>query len=215
MRLRSVSPLLIACLIVSCASLDGNDDPRSETWVKTPGPAQAFWRRAMTPELAIKYRATKKQTFCNVYVADTLAAFFGQEIFAAVFPDGVKAPHVLFREWQANPRLVRLAPSAFSLPEIQTLADEGFLVLLAYYYNKGPSHVAFVGPAELVLFTVPVIGKLEGKSAAALDADWRPVVVQAGTYAGVTSVAYASNGWFDASPGLFETGTVRFYLVRR
>ncbi len=57
--------------------------------------------------------------------------------------------------------------------------------------------------------------KLEGRNAAALEDGWRPVVAQAGTYAGFTSIAYATTGWFTASVNLYAAGTVRFYLIRK
>ncbi len=199
----------------SCVTLDFRSGREQGAFVMTPQDSRVFWRKAMTPETARRYRATKKGTLCNIYVGDTLRRYFGADVFNRIFPHGVKSPHLMIREWRTNPALERLDPALFSLEEIQALADRGYLILLSYYYARGSSHLAFVGHSRLTLFTVPQIRKLEGKIGSALDRSWRPIVVQAGTYAGVTSIAYASNGWFTAAVNLYQAGTVRLYLVRR
>lgn len=214
MRVMIPAVILFFSSFSSCLTLDFRSGREQGAFVMTPEDSRVFWRKAMTPEIARRYRATKKGTLCNIYVGDTLRRYFGDAVFERVFPHGVKSPHLMIREWRVNPFLERLDPALFSLEEIQDLADRGYLILLSYYYARGSSHLAFVGHSRLTLFTVPRIGKLEGKIGSALDEPWRPIVVQAGTYAGVTSVAYASNGWFTAGVNLYQAGTVRFYLVR-
>ena len=92
------------------------------------------------------------------------------------------------------------------------MANNGYLIILAYYYNLGPSHVAFLGNIGLELKTIPPLARLEGKAGTELDEDWLPVVVQAGTYSGITSMVYASNGWLRSN--LFKKGTVCYYLIK-
>ena len=98
-------------------------------------------------------------------------------------------------DWVENGYLVRLDPKQFSIADIQHLANQGYLVLMAYYYPEIAGHVAFVGHSNLKMFTVPPIEGLEGRSGARLQRTWLPVMVQAGTYTGITSMVYATNGW--------------------
>lgn len=129
-------------------------------------------------------------------------------------PAEIQSPQKAYVEWQANPWLFRLKPENFSTEQIQHLADEGYVILISYFNPRGKSHLAFVGNSRLVMSTIPQIKKLEGKSASDLGSEWLPVVVQAGTYTGVTSIVYASNGWLEPKGGLFESGNVMFYLIR-
>jgi hypothetical protein len=182
-------------------------------YVKVKGDPLAFWRKVMTYDVAYRYQAINWITYCNIFLSDTIQAQLGKEVYQKVFPEGVKAPHIVYEEWKTNPELFRLEPESYTLGEIQKLADDGYLVLLAYYYNMGPSHLAFVGHRDLTFFTIPSIGKMEGESGASIDQVWLPVVVQAGTYTGITSVAFATNGWFG-SVNPYDAGLVRFYLVK-
>jgi hypothetical protein len=188
--------------------------PEAAGFVRTPLESLRFWRTVMTPAVASRYKAKGFFTQCNVFVGDTLEKYLGPEVFARVFPDGVKGPDVMYREWQESPNLRRLSPSDTSLERVQELADSGYVVLLAYFNKNGKSHLAFVGNSRLVMFTLPKIKKLEGKKITDMEASWLPVVVQAGTYTGVTSVAYASNSWLDAAIPLYESGIVMFYLIK-
>lgn len=198
----------------SCAGLDARGIQPGQRYVLIPGNSIVFWQKVMDRTTAAKYQARGYLTQCNVYLSDMIRAHLGETVWKKIFPDGLEAPDELYRDWQKNPFLQLLDPEKFDLADIQRLADRGFLVLLSYYYDSGPSHVAFVGARNLVMFTLPPIAKLEGKKGGSLDQEWLPVVVQAGTYTGVTSAAYATNGWFGSAVHPFESGIVKFYLVR-
>ena len=63
-----------------------------------------------------------------------------------------------------NDELIRLTPEEYTIEDIQTIADQGYLVLMAYYFAEVAGHVAFVGHSQLDLFTIPPITNLEGKN---------------------------------------------------
>lgn len=166
----------------------------------------------MTREVAYQYKAVNGISQCTKFVADTLDEHFGRDTFSRVFPNGVKGSNDTFLEWKDNPNLVRLSPKDYSISDIQELADSGYLVLMAYYYPEIAGHVAFVGHSDLKLFTFPAINGLEGKSGTQMQSSYFPVMVQAGTYTGVTSMVYATNGWLRNDN--FGTGIVRYYAVK-
>ena len=206
--------IAISVTLNACMSTPLTARGDSQGFIKTPGDSLHFWQTVMTPAVALKYQARGSTTYCNVFVADMIKEYFGPGIYKRVLPQGVKAPDIVYREWQSNPHLFSLDPKSYSLRKIQALADQGYVVLLAYYNSKGKSHLAFVGNSKLVMFTVPAIKKLEGKTASLLGAEWLPAVVQAGTYAGVTSVVYATNGWFSSAVNPFNAGIVKFFLIK-
>ena len=203
----------ISMILSSCVSAPWSVPHETGVYVHTPGDSLPFWQGVMTTATAVRYQARGSTTFCNVFVADTLRKYFGRETYEKAFPNGLKAPDVVYREWQSNPHLFLLDPKRYSLPQIQALADQGSLILLSYYYDKGKSHLAFVGNSRLDMFTIPPIERLEGVEASRLSPAWLPAVVQAGTYTGVTSAVYASNGWLDSPVHPFKSGIVKFYLV--
>lgn len=180
--------------------------------ISLPDAAPGFWLQAMTPEAAYKYRAVNGVSQCTRFVADMLVEHFGHDVFNMVFPNGVKGANDTFLEWKDNPNLQRLSPDDYSISDIQQLADDGYLVLMAYYYPEIAGHVAFVGHSELKLFTIPAISDLEGKRGTQMHPSYFPVMVQAGTYTGVTSMVYATNGWLRNDN--FGSGIVRYYLVK-
>ena len=163
----------------------------------------------MTRDVAYEYKAVNGISQCTSFVADTLDEHFGRDTFLRVFPTGVKGAKDTFLEWMENPNLIRLHPKDYSISDIQDLADSGYLVLMAYYYPENAGHVAFVGQSDLKLFTFPAIRGLEGKPGTQMHSSYFPVMVQAGTYTGITSMVYATNGWLRDDN--FGTGIVRYY----
>lgn len=170
-----------------------------------------FWTKMMTPDIAYQYRAINGRTKCTIFVGDMLTEYFGEEIFLKVFPEGVRGSNQTFLDWMENKSLIRLTPDRFSITDIQALADAGYLILMAYYYPEIAGHVAFVGHSDLKLFTVPILNDLEGKIGTQLDESFLPVMVQAGTYTGITSMVYATNGWLRSDN--YGNGSVRYYAV--
>ena len=142
-----------------------------------------------------------------------LKRHLGRDVFQRVFPDGIKGSNETFVDWTRNSSLIRLTPEEYTIADIQKLADDGYLILMAYYYPKIAGHVAFIGHNKLKLFTIPPITDLEGTQGSRLSPAYLPVVVQAGTYTGITSMVYATNGWLRNDN--FGRGIVRYYAVKR
>jgi hypothetical protein len=185
---------------------------RAPEFRRLPAQGPEFWERMMTREVAFEYRAINGVSQCTRFVADMLQEHFDRDLYSIVFPDGVKGANATFLDWAQNDWLVRLDPDRYSIDDIQELVNDGYLILMAYYYAEIAGHVAFVGNRNLELFTIPPLPALEGKSGSALDATWLPVMVQAGTYTGITSMVYATNGWLRNDN--FGSGVVRYYAVR-
>lgn len=183
-----------------------------ETYSILPEDGNQFWPRIMTREIAIKYQAVNGRTKCTTFVADMINNFFGEKVYKSIFPNGVKGANTTFVDWSGNSSLIRLGSEDFTINDIQELADQNYLILMAYYYPKVAGHVAFVGTRGLIMFTIPPLDRLEGKDSQTLKESWLPVMVQAGTYTGVTSMVYATNGWLRNDN--FEDGYVRYYLVK-
>ena len=166
----------------------------------------------MTRDVAYEYRAVNGISKCTIFVSDTLDRHFGVDVQRRVFPDGVLGSNATYLAWRENPWLIRLSPEEYSIREIQELADDGYLVLMAYYFPRVAGHVAFVGHSDLELFTIPGIANLEGTAGRDLPASWFPVMVQAGTYTGITSMVYATNGWLRNDN--FGSGVVCYYALK-
>lgn len=166
----------------------------------------------MTSEVAFTYRAINGVSQCTLFVSDTLKTYFDPEVHSLVFPSGVLGSNDTYLAWLENEHLLRLSPDEFSIRDIQALADQGYLILMAYYYPAIAGHVAFVGHGSLDLFTVPPIKNLEGSNGKRLPANYLPVMVQAGTYTGITSMVYATNGWLRNDN--YGSGVVCYYAVR-
>jgi len=182
--------------------------------VMLPENSYTFWNKVMTYSAISKYKAQGYRTFCNLFLGDTLRMYFGDTVFSRIFPNGVLDPNVIHMEWQSNPNLIRLGPDEYSILDIQNMANEGYLIVMSYIWTWG--HLAFVGNHNLQINTVPASPMINGIKGTDLDDSWLPVMVQAGTYTGVTSMGYASNGWIDApNYPLFRDGTVRYYLVKQ
>lgn len=193
----------------------GSDKPGesiSHEVVFLPEDSFAFWNKIVTLELMQEYKAVNGRTMCNIFMGDILIKHFDEKVYSSVFPDGMKSPNILYADWKTNKNLIRLKASEYTIEEIQQMADDNYLIIMAYRYEKGPGHVAFVGNKKLKLRTIPPVKNLEGKNGAELKTSWLPVMVQAGTYTGITSMVYASNSWLRQD--LFANGTVCYYLVR-
>jgi hypothetical protein len=66
------------------------------------------------------------------------------------------------------------------------------------YQNPNPpesGHIAFVGNSNLTLFSDPPIERYQNRKGTSLGSDFLPVLVQAGTYTGVTSIVYGTSNW--------------------
>ncbi len=193
----------------------GSDKPGksgSLAVVFLPGDSFVFWNKLVTQELMQEYKAVNGCTKCNIFMGDILMKYFDEKVYNSVFPDGMKSPNTLYADWKTNKNLIRLKASEHTIEEIQQMANDNYLIIMAYRYEKGPGHVAFVGNKKLKLRTIPPVKNLEGKNGAELKTSWLPVMVQAGTYTGITSMVYASNSWLRQD--LFANGTVCYYLVK-
>lgn len=184
----------------------------SDTVVFLPEDSYTFWNKLITTEIMQKYKAKNGRTQCNIFMGDILIKYFGEDVFNSIFPDGMKRPNILYEDWKTNKNLVRLQASEYSIEKIQQMANGNYLIIMAYQYDKGPGHVAFVGNEKLKLRTIPPVKNLEGKNGSELKTSWLPVMIQAGTYTGITSMVYASNSWLRKD--LFTAGTVCYYLVK-
>jgi hypothetical protein len=174
-----------------------------------------FYQKIMTEEIAEKYslKANNGVYQCNNYVRTTILQIYGQEIYDMVFQQKTEATNAMFDSFKKNPNLERLDTK--DMVQIQTLADSGQLILMIYQ-NTDPllsGHIAFVGNSNLTLFALEPIGWQQGKKGTSLDAaDYWPVLVQAGTNTGVTSINYGTNYWLDkAEYGGYRTR--RDYLL--
>ena len=184
----------------------------AERFYRLPAQGPEFWESMMTRDVAREYQAVNGVSQCTRFVGDMLTEFFGRDVFTRVFPDGLLGANETFNAWARNDELIRLSPHEFTIMEIQELVDSGYLVLMAYYYPKIAGHAAFVGYSDLDLFSLPPISGLEGNSGRTLDRAWFPVMVQAGTYTGITSMVYATNGWLRDDN--YGAGIVRYYALR-
>jgi hypothetical protein len=224
MSVRNLFPfLLTSLLIVSCHTLDFRTQSlmvedlalpgsgEAQTYTTLPTNPDDFWSQVMTREVAVDFQAVGGVTQCNRYVAYVLEEAFPEEVYTRVFPQGLRGANQTFLDWAENPHLHRLHPEEFSINEIQNLANKGYLILMAYYFPGVAGHVAFVGSRDLQMFTIPPLKDFEGKTGLDLPGPYLPVMVQAGTYTGITTMVYATNGWLRDQN--FEKGTVRYYLV--
>ena len=178
-------------------------------------PSQLYISQAKLTPIIHNYKSGKNQVLPPVPIKEldgrliytdghtrALAAFInGQETITAVWDEDEL-------DWEAYQICVDWCLEE----DIQTIADQGYLVLMAYYFAEVAGHVAFVGHSQLDLFTIPPITNLEGKNGQNLDSAWLPVMVQAGTYTGITSMVYATNKWLVNDN--FRTGVVRYYALR-
>lgn len=187
--------------------------PDEKNFYRIPEAGPEFWTEIMTSDVAYQYRAINGVSQCTIFVADVIDGHFGEELYSLVFPEGARGANDTFTDWIENQSLVWLSPDEYSIDDIQGLADEGYLILMAYYYAEISGHVAFVGHSDLDLFTYPPIDGLEGKNGRQMARSYFPVMVQAGTYTGVTSMVYATNGWLRNDN--FGQGIVRYYAVSK
>jgi hypothetical protein len=218
-------PLASLLLVLSCQTLDYRVSAAHQENLALPAPQKGipytvlptspkvFWPQVMTREIAVNYQAVGGVTQCNRYLAYVLESAFEAAVYERVFPQGLRNANQTFLDWAENPNLERLHPEEFTIMEIQDLANRGYLVLMAYYFPGVAGHVAFVGSRDLQMFTIPPLADFESKSGLELSEPYLPVVIQAGTYTGITTMVYATNGWLRDQN--FDKGTVRYYLVKK
>jgi hypothetical protein len=104
---------------------------------------------------------------------------------------------------------------------IQEMADNGTLIIMSYRNNEvGKSgHIALVGRSDLLLFSVPKVHLDTGdplpQNVVNNDNKLFPILVQAGTFAGIVTMNWGTNGWRNKKEQtrLLEED-IRFYAVR-
>jgi len=197
-------------LILDDLMLPGSDEIMAFTTL--PDHPHRFWPEVMNKEVASTFQARGGYTQCTQYLAYVLERAFPKEVHSKIFPRGLRGANQTFLDWAENRYLARLHPENFTVPDIQNLANQGYLILMAYYFPGVAGHVAFVGSRNLRMFTIPPLADYEGKTGHELTDPFLPVMIQAGTYTGITTMVYATNGWLRDNN--FEKGTVRYYLVR-
>ena len=198
-----------------------------------------FWQSVMNPAVAEEYRDTAAiGPQCNRFVCDTLRSQFGQEVLDYVFPNGQQYANLMALELEANENVVRLDVSNDEdLRHIQSLANEGYLVLMAYQnpnWVEGTSpafgddlsgHLAFVAPETLDLFHLARAGRdtswaddrFGNRNGTQINfGDDGPIMIQAGSYTGVTPMRLSTNNWAnsDYRNDVLLPEFVNFYLVQ-
>ena len=159
----------------------GPEKSNNQTVVFLPEDSYTFWNKIVTSEMIQKYKAVNGRTKCNLFLSDILLTYFGEDVYNSIFPEGMKRPNVLYADWKTNENLIRLTVSDYTIDDIQQLANNNYLIIMAYRYDQGPGHVAFVGHEKLKLRTIPPINNLEGKNGTELKSSWLPVMVQSVT----------------------------------
>jgi hypothetical protein len=140
---------------------------------------------------------------CNLFAQNIIREHYGDKVYTSIFDKGWDVTNVLFEKFKTNPALERINTDTTSMENIQTMADNGALILVIY---KNPTeglsgHIAFVANSRLTLSTAPAINGLEGKRGTQVNRNERwPIVAQAGTYTGITSISYATNGYNGLDP---------------
>jgi hypothetical protein len=138
---------------------------------------------------------------------------YGQEVYDKIFQGKYENTNAMFDSFKTNPNMERI--NTKNMEEIQRMADQGQLILLIYQNPKPPDsgHIAFVGNSNLTLFSDNPIEWQQGKKGTDLNASkYWPILVQAGTYTGVTSVNFGTNGWLAKSEDR-RYNTHRDYLL--
>jgi hypothetical protein len=156
---------------------------------------------------------------CNRFFKDMIKSKFGNDgqiLHDLIYQGNGGNTNTLFEAFKTNDNLEQLHPSAYSIQDIQGLANRGTLVLMIYKNNTGDGHIAFVGNDNMKLSTVTNIAGYEDKIAKNKLSDNELVLVQAGHHIGTASIIYGTNGWTDPDTrkGLIEN-SLYFYRVRR
>jgi hypothetical protein len=179
-------------------------------------------------------------TFCNLFVYSMIKEHFDKETVDKVFPGGCQQANKLYDSFEKIARedkgLEELKVDITdeksilkSLEDIQKMADGGMLILVVFK-AAGHGHIAFVGCRGMTMSTATPSGAIkdysanktyEHKTGYELSKDkvlkkFLPVIVHAGTYSGVTSIALATNDW--KTPTTRENllrKSIRFYKVRK
>jgi hypothetical protein len=186
--------------------------------VKVPEDPKSFWENEMTTEMANKWSTTTKGApQCLAYLIDMLQRNFPDYV-SKIFYRSDKDIN-LINSWIKNDNLIRLSPNQYEISDIQAMADKGLLILMSYDNpnSKQEDHFAFIGHSELILFSDPVkseTGASPPQNRKA-SADEYPVLVQAGTFTGITWIAWGSNGWNKVTHNLFKNGIIKFYAIKK
>jgi len=152
-------------------------------------------------------------TYCNLFARHIITTYFG-EYFSNIFPSRNQRANDMFTGFLSNENMERLDVDDWGLDGIQRLANEGELIIMSYYNDNGPGHIGFVANSNLTLNTLPEINALQETSGTRLPSD-QLVIFHAGTYTGITSITYATNGW--NAEGIREhnlRNNLYFYRVR-
>jgi hypothetical protein len=196
-----------------------NHDTQNNYMTVPGGDSLSFYQKIMTPETATGYSYEVNQEYmCNTYVRDMILAEYGRETYDLIFQGRSENTNAMFESFKNNPNLEKLDPNVYSIQTIQNMADTGTLILMIYQ-NRTPGesgHIAFVGNSSLKLFTVPAIARLEGRTGRqVIDAD-QLILVQAGSFAGNTTINYGTNGWRNKEErGRLLKDDLYFYALKK
>ena len=200
---------------------------------ENPAEVVEFWQDVMNPEVAAEYQDIDGSSpQCNRFVCGTIRNQFGQEVLDHIFPNGQQYANLMALELANSENVVRLdANNVDDLRYIQNLANEGYLILMAYQnpdWTEGSSpaggaglsgHLAFVAPENVELFSLAFNSSnwatgLNGTSGMGLNfGQHGPVMAQAGTYTGFTPMTLATNGWASPRTRPNALSQIGFYLV--
>ena len=157
------------------------------------------------------FKAVGEDTKCGLFVYTMLLKQFGEPAQKKIFPDGLKSANVMFEKFKENKYLEKIETT--SMKKIQDMADRGIMILISCKNDKGPGHMAFVGHSDLTIHTIPET-PLQGQVIGERGEEWWPVVVQAGTFTGVTSMVYATNEWTRKRDELLGN-SIHFYAIKK
>ncbi|MDR0601958.1 MAG: DUF349 domain-containing protein [Treponema sp.] len=188
----------------------------------------AFWEGIMTQETMLKYDETNAGgPQCNAFFRDIVREHFGQDVYGSIFDSEWDNTNALFEKFKTNQNLEKIDTGVTGVRAIQEMADGGALILMIYK-NPDPGksgHIAFVGNSNLTLSSIsspdrsPAVFQGEKGSNLNPDTCW-PILAQAGTYTGITTMGYGTNGWnsVDEEGNVFRdillANYLHFYIVR-
>ena len=202
---------------------------RSINTEKVSGKSLEFWNSIMDSETMAKYDKNNNggTPQCNNYVGDSMKSKFREDIYNKVFPDGVSTANKMFDRFKENPNLKVIDTNKYTIDNIQTMADKGVLIIMAFK-NPNPKesgHVAFVAHSGVRMMSSPknYKGTKLPQSGFGYEQSFKsayPILSQAGEVTGNVTAAWGIPGWNDDSKvddlGYREyllKNYVRFYTV--